>query len=339
MLLPRVSFSSKRFPGAFACARQLSTGAAHVPTSPLGAYKAFLASGPTLRTGYTDLFVRHANMQGRGQAAEFRLLCRTGEFNDQSSGQVSGFVQANLVAVPLENAFDFLRFCLHNPRACPLLDVTEPGDPVPRTVAPTADLRIDLPKYRVWRNGEVAEERDEVVDMWSRDMVGFLLGCSFSWEQLLTDAQLTPRHVEEGCNVPMYKTNLPNERVGPFGGQLVVSMRPYLPSQLGKVHQITSCYPGAHGGPIHWGDPSQIGVCVSGEPDWGDKVSMREGEVPAFWACGVTPQEALAEAQLPLAITHSPGHMFVADLMDSELLVPHHSTHSSLKGGNEAASM
>lgn len=256
-------------------------------------------------------------------AAKLRARCRTGEFTDQTSGSAMGFVQANLVAVRQEHAFDFLRFCLANPRACPLLDVTAPGDPVPRVVTDgTSDLRTDLPKYLVWRDGEVAEAREDVSDVWPDDMIGFLLGCSFTWEQMLHEAYCTPRQIEEQCNVPMYRTNIPNSAVGPFGGDLVVSMRPYRPEQLSTVAALTERYPGAHGGPIHWGDPSEIGVSIDGEPDFGDRVTVREGEVPVFWACGVTPQEALREAQLPLAITHAPGHMFVTDLTDSEIHVP-----------------
>jgi uncharacterized protein YcsI (UPF0317 family) len=288
-----------------------------LPASPL---VAFNASGSSLQTGLTHLFRRKSDID-RSPAASFRSLCRSGKFGGQTSGSVPGFVQANFVAVHQEHAFNFLRFCLLNPRACPLLDVTAPGDSVPNTLAPGADVRSDLPKYLVWKDGEVVEERSDVADMWGHDTVGFLLGCSFSWEQLLVDAGLPPRHMEQGCNVPMYRTSVSNTRVGPFGGHLVVSMRPYSPRKLGLVREITSRYPGAHGGPIHWGDPSAIGVCIDGEPDFGDKVVVRDDEVPVFWACGVTPQEALRAARLPFAITHAPGHMFVADLVDSELEV------------------
>jgi uncharacterized protein YcsI (UPF0317 family) len=302
--------------------RLLSTDVqAAMPHTPLLAYKEFLAAGPSLRTGYTNFFSRRSGVD-RSDAAKFRQRCRSGAFTDQTSGSVPGFVQANLVALPQEHAFDFLRFCLANPRACPLLDVTAPGDPAPRTVAADADLRTDIPKYWVWRDGQVAEERTDVSDLWSDGMVGFLLGCSFSWEHLLHEHYLTPRQIEERCNVPMYRTNVPNVAVGPFGGNLVVSMRPYLPSQLSTVAALTGRYPGAHGGPVHWGDAGEIGVNVQGPPDWGDQVTIREGEVPAFWACGVTPQEALRQAKLPLAITHAPGHMFVSDLTDSEIHVP-----------------
>ena len=290
--------------------------------SPLAAFKAL---GAGMRTGYTHLFAREDGVD-RSPAEVFRSLCRRGEHRSQTSGCVPGFVQANFVAVPREHAFDFLRFCLSNPRACPLLDVTEPGDPVPRGVAAGADLRTDLPRYRVWRDGRLAEERDEVCELWDADgtMVGFLLGCSFSWEQLLTDAGLTPRQIAEGRNVPMYATKLPNARCGAFGAELVVSMRPYLPEQVAEVARLTSEYPGAHGGPVHWGDPTELGIAADalGAPDWGEAVTVRDGEVPVFWACGVTPQNALIGAKLPFAITHAPGFMFITDLVDRELRVP-----------------
>lgn len=229
------------------------------------------------------------------------------------------------MALPRAHAFDFLRFCLTNPRACPLLDVTEPGDPVPRCVAPGADLRTDIPKYRVWRDGALAEERDEVGALWDADggMVGFLLGCSFSWEKVLTDAGLAPRQIEEGRNVPMFATNVPSARAGPFGAELVVSMRPYRPDQVAEVARLTGGYPGAHGAPVHWGDPTALGLSQEqlATPHWGEAVTIRPGEVPVFWACGVTPQNALMAAELPLAITHAPGFMFITDLHDRELRV------------------
>mmetsp|Transcript_3757 Transcript_3757/g.8112 ORF Transcript_3757/g.8112 Transcript_3757/m.8112 type:complete len:294 (-) Transcript_3757:123-1004(-) len=281
----------------------------------------FAPRSMSLRTAYSHLFSRRPGID-RSVAEAFRSRCRSGVFTQQTSGCAPGFVQANLVAVPHEHAFSFLCFCLANPRACPLLDVTSPGDPTPRMIACGADLRSDLPRYRVWRDGAVVDEPCDVSDVWSSSMVGFLLGCSFSWEQVLQEAGLTPRQVEQACNVPMYRTCIPNTPVGPFGGNMVVSMRPYLPSQLAAVAAITEQYPGAHGGPVHWDSPSEIGVCVESNPDWGERVRVREGEVPVFWACGVTPQEALREARLPFAITHAPGHMFVSDLTDSEILVP-----------------
>eukprot|EP00820_Chromera_velia_P017983 Cvel_27159.t1-p1 / transcript=Cvel_27159.t1 / gene=Cvel_27159 / organism=Chromera_velia_CCMP2878 / gene_product=UPF0317 protein GK2103, putative / transcript_product=UPF0317 protein GK2103, putative / location=Cvel_scaffold3344:2212-2747(-) / protein_length=178 / sequence_SO=supercontig / SO=protein_coding / is_pseudo=false len=177
-----------------------------------------------LRTGCTSEFSRLPDVD-RSPAHKFRALCRSGAFSQPTPGKVSGFVQANLVALPKAFAFDFLLFCLRNPQACPLLDVTEPGDPCPHSVAEGADLRKDVPRYRVWRDGKFVEERTDVTDLWGEDFVGFLLGCSFSWEFVLEEAGLPPRHVEEGRNVPMYKTSVPNKRSGAFGGELVVSMR------------------------------------------------------------------------------------------------------------------
>lgn len=301
--------------------RLLST----MPVSPLAAYRASTESAK-LCTAYTHAFQLSPG-EDRSSAHDFRQRCRTGDFDGQTSGVVPGFVQANFVALPLEHAFDFLTFCLRNPRACPLLDVTMPGDPCPRTVAPKADLRTDLPKYRVWRHGEVTEEVTNLMraDLWGETTVGFLLGCSFSWESLLAEHGLTPRQIEEGRNVPMYRTSLRNAAVGPFAGDLVVSMRPYLPAQIARVAELTARYPGAHGGPIHWGSPAALGLSpeqvIAGEPDWGESVSVRDGEEPVFWACGVTPQAALLEARLPLAVTHAPGHMLVCDLLDHELQV------------------
>ena len=296
------------------------------PTSPLAAY-AFQSAQASFQTAYTHVFSRRADADVAA-ASSFRERCRSKSYDGQTSGFAPGFVQANLVVLPHAHAFDFLRFCLSNPRACPLLEVTAPGDPRPLTVAPGADLRSDLPRYLIWRDGEVAEERTDVADVWRDDMVGFLLGCSFSWEHLLASAGLTPRHIEQGSNVPMFRTSLRNASAGAFGGHLVVSMRPYLPQQLHAVAEITARYPGAHGAPIHWGDPSALGIAPraleagGAGPDWGDAVPMRRGELPVFWACGVTPQEALREARLPLAITHAPGHMFITDLIDEELRVP-----------------
>lgn len=293
---------------------------ARLPISPL---ESLVGDKAAIRTGYTHLFSPVEGVD-RTAAQVFRAACRAGEYDGQTSGLLPGFVQANLVCLPEEHAFAFLAFALRNSRACPLLEITEPGDPCPRAIAPSADLRTDVPKYRVWRHGELLKEPTDIRDLWGGRMVGFLLGCSFSWEAQLTAANLTPRNVEMGCNVPMYRTNILNAPSGPFGGELVVSMRPYRPEVLDTVTAITSRYPGAHGGPIHWGDPSEIGIEESrlSSPDFGNAVEIRQGEVPVFWACGVTPHSALLSAKLPLAITHAPGHMFMTDLIDTELEVP-----------------
>eukprot|EP00854_Cymbomonas_tetramitiformis_P008496 gene8496-10092_t len=291
------------------------------PPSVFEDYKKLAQSGGQLRTGYTHQYADMDPSVDRSAAREFRAKCRSGEHTGQSSGFVMGFVQCNLVILPKENAFDFLSFALRNPKACPLLSVTSPGDPCPRNIAPGADIRTDIPKYRIWRDGKMSEEVTDITSLWTDDMVAFLVGCSFSWEGLLADAGLCPRHVEEGVNVPMFRTNLKNDKVGPFEGDLVVTFRPYATDKVAEVAAITSQYPGAHGGPIHWGDPSVLGLDDLTKPDWGDAVTIKEGEVPMFWACGISPQTAIMGAKLPLAITHAPGHMFIADVLDCELKV------------------
>jgi uncharacterized protein YcsI (UPF0317 family) len=251
--------------------------------------------------------------------AEVRRRARSGELAGPTPGLALGHVQANLVVVPRDLAFDFLLFCHRNPKPCPLLDVTEPGSPEPRLVAPGADLRTDLPRYRVWRNGELADEPRDLRDWWRDDLVGFLLGCSFTFESALLQAGVPVRHIEAGCNVPMYRTNVPCRPAGAFRGPMVVSMRPLTPAQAVKAVEVCSRFPRAHGVPVHFGDPSAIGIRDVARPDFGDPVEIRTGEVPVFWACGVTPQAVAMEVRPPLLITHKPGHMFVTDLRDTDL--------------------
>lgn len=267
-------------------------------------------------------------MVGGGGSA-LRAACRTNEFTSPTPGEAPGFVQANLVVVPVAYAFDFLMFCLSNPKACPLLDVTDPHSSSPREasrVAPGSDLATDVPRYRVWVDGEVAEEVDSVADVWEDEngvpMVGFLLGCSFSWEDTLAQQGFPPAHIAAGSNVAMYDTHIPNVPVGPFAGNLVVSMRPYKREHWEAVGGITGCYPGAHGAPVAYGDPDELGIKDVACPDYGDAVEIPEGTEPVFWACGVTPQSALKAAKIPLAITHAPGYMFVTDVRDEDLKAP-----------------
>lgn len=250
---------------------------------------------------------------------DVRLSARNGELREPTPGLAMGFVQANLVVVPQALAFDFLLFCQRNPRPCPLLDVTEPGDPEPRTVAPGADLRTDLPCYRVFENGRLIAEPHELNDWWRGDLVGFLLGCSFTFENALLQAGVPVRHIESGCNVPMFRTNRECRPAGVFRGPMVVSMRPLTPAHTILATQICRRYPRAHGAPVHFGDPAVLGIKDVQRPDFGDPVPIRAGEVPVFWACGVTPQAVAMEARVPFLITHKPGHMFVTDLRDSDL--------------------
>lgn len=251
--------------------------------------------------------------------AAVRMSARAGGWRKPTSGLALGYVQANLVVVPRELAFDFLLFCQRNPKPCPLLDVTDPGSPVPRLVAPDADVRTDVPHYCVYRHGELTEEPTDLLALWREDFVAFLLGCSFTFENALLQAGLPLRHIEQGCNVPMYRTNLACRPAGPFHGPMVVSMRPMTPRQAVTASRICARFPRAHGTPVHLGDPSTIGIRDIARPDFGDPVAIRAGEVPVFWACGVTPQAVAMQAKVPLLITHKPGHMFLTDLRDTEL--------------------
>jgi uncharacterized protein YcsI (UPF0317 family) len=230
-----------------------------------------------------------------------------------------GYVQANLVIVPRELAFDFLLFCQRNPKPCPLLDVTEPGRAEPALVAPGADLRTDVPGYCVYREGKLSEQPADLKGFWRPELVGFLLGCSFTFENALLQAAVPLRHIEAGCNVPMYRTSIACRPAGVFRGPMVVSMRPMTPGQAVRAVQVCSRFPRAHGAPVHIGAPAAIGIRDIARPDFGDPVEVRPGEVPVFWACGVTPQAVAMETRPPLLITHKPGHMFVTDLRDTDL--------------------
>ena len=290
-----------------------------LPPSPLEAFRRGI--GQVLRTGLSPAFEGAATNSSTA-AAQVRKQCRAGALTGPTAGLAPGHAQANLVCVPKAHAFDFARFCLLNPRPCPLLAIAATPTDLSPTIARDADLARDLPRYRVWRDGVVVEDVNDASHVWAGDeLTGFLLGCSFSWEQALADAGYPPRHVEAGTNVAMYVTNVENAASGPFGGRLVVSMRPYAPEAVPAVAALTEAYPAAHGGPVHWGDPAALGIGDLSAPDFGDAVRVAPGEVPVFWACGVTPQSALAEAALPLCVTHAPGHMFVCDLVDEALRV------------------
>lgn len=248
-------------------------------------------------------------------------MARSGDLHGNTSGLAAGFVQCNLVVLPAAWAHDFLRFCQANPRPCPLLAMNPaPGDPGLPGLG-EIDLRSDLPAYRVFRGGRVDEERHDIGELWQDDFVAFALGCSFSFEEALIAAGLDVRNVTEGVNVPMYRSNLPCATAGPFAADMVVSMRPFDAAGAIRAIQICTRFPDVHGAPVHLGDPAQIGIVDLGAPDFGDAVTVADGEVPLFWACGVTPQVALEQAAPPLAITHSPGCMLVTDRRNAELAV------------------
>lgn len=254
----------------------------------------------------------------RAHPREVRRWIREGGWTGPTAGLARGYVQANLVVLPREFAWDFLLFAARNPKPCPLLEVTDAGSPEPAGVAPGADLRTDLPRYRVFRGGRLEEEVTDIRALWRDDLVAFLLGCSFTFEEALLRAGVPVRHLELGCNVPMYVTDIPCRPAGVFAGKMVVSMRPIPGPLVSRAVRVTARYPRAHGSPVHVGEPAAIGIADLDRPDFGDPVPVRPGEVPVFWACGVTPQVAILEARVPLAITHAPGHMFITDLREEE---------------------
>lgn len=250
---------------------------------------------------------------------EARLAIRAGRWAGHTSGTAPNFVQGNLVILPADLANDFLRFCQRNPKPCPLLAVSEPGDPRLPRLGEDLDIRSDVPLYRVWRHGELVDEVTDIGPLWRDDLVSFVIGCSFSFEQPLLDAGIPLRHIAEGRNVAMFRSNLQTVPAGPFHGPMVVSMRPMSAADAIKAVQVTARLPQVHGAPVHLGDPAQIGIADLSRPDFGDPVAVLPGELPVYWACGVTPQAVVMEAKPEFCITHAPGCMLVTDLRDSQL--------------------
>ena len=248
-----------------------------------------------------------------------RLAARSGVLRGHTSGLCDGYVQANIVMLRDTWANEFLRFCQLNPKPCPLLDVTEPGVPVFRHLGQDVDVRRDVPRYRVYRNGELADEPADVEALWTDDMVAFAIGCSFSFEHALMEAGVPLRHIAMSRNVAMYRTSVDTIGTSRLAGKLVVSMRPMSVANAIRAIEITSRMPRAHGAPVHFGDPEAIGIADLAQPDWGDAVPVQPGEVPVFWACGVTPQAVVQQARPELCITHAPGHMLITDLRTAAL--------------------
>ena len=314
----------------------------------------------------------NANAYANKTGAEIRALCRGGAFEGPTAGVALGYTQVNLVILRAEAAEEFEAFCRANPKPCPLLERTAPGRYEPRSMAPHADVRTDLPRYRVLQHGRCVERPTSIQSYWldaippspfqgegrgegtiaeltphpalspqaergfqtipqgergfqttpgerGSDFVAFLIGCSFTFETALLKAGVPVRHIEEVKNVPMYRTNIACTPAGRFHGPLVVSMRPMTPAEAELATRITAAFPRVHGAPIHLGDPSAIGITDLARPDYGDAVTLRRGEIPVFWACGVTPMEAIIRAKLDIAITHEPGHMLVTDVTDESL--------------------
>lgn len=251
--------------------------------------------------------------------AAVRKLIREGKIMGQTSGMCDGYAQANLLILPKELTYDFLLFTQRNPKSCPVLEVGDVGSRLVKRMADGADIATDLPKYRVWENGVLNGEYTDISHLWRDDFVYFLIGCSFSFEGELMAAGVPVRHIEEGKNVPMYLTNIECDRAGIFHGKMVVSMRPMPADQVIRAVSITASMPRVHGSPIHIGDPEKIGIQDISKPDFGDAVTVKEGEIPVFWCCGVTPQSVVMSAKPPIAISHAPGHMFITDIKNSWL--------------------
>ena len=251
--------------------------------------------------------------------SEARTKIRKGEITTQTSGMCNGYAQANLCILPKKYAYDFLLFASRNPTSCPILEVLDEGSRYTRYMADHADIATDIPKYRIYRNGVLTEEVTDISAYWQDDFVSFLIGCSFSFEGELLDAEVPIRHIEQGRNVPMFLTNIPCEPAGIFHGNMVVSMRPIPYGQVVRAVTATAAMPKVHGAPVHIGDPVLIGIADITKPDFGDSVEIHAGDVPVFWPCGVTPQAAIMAAKPELAITHAPGHMFLTDVRNSVL--------------------
>ena len=256
---------------------------------------------------------------GAGIGLAERLRIRAAAHTGPTAGLAPGNVQANLVILPRVLAHDFLRFAQANPKPCPVLAVGDPGDPTLPGLARDLDLRTDLPRYRVWRDGILVDEPTDIKALWRDDLVSFPIGCSFSFEQALIEDGIEIRHISCNANVPMYRTNIPTVPAGPFHGPLVVSMRPMRPADAIRAIQITSRFPAVHGAPVHIGLPEAIGIGDINVPDYGDPVPIRPGELPVFWACGVTPQAVIAAVRPEFCITHAPGAMLITDLRNTSL--------------------
>lgn len=256
-----------------------------------------------------------------GTMAGLRAAIRSAAFSGHTAGLAPGKLQCNIAILPEAYALDFLRFCLRNPKPCPIVGVSETGDPALPTLGPDIDIRHDLPRYRLYRDGRFDSDATDIAGHWRDDMVTVALGCSFTFERALMAAGIAMRHVDQNLTVPMYRTSLPLEPAGRFGGNMVVSMRPLRGGDVPRAVEICARYPLAHGAPVHVGDPAAIGITALDQPDWGQAVRIDPDEVPVFWACGVTSQNALLAADIPFVISHAPGHMLISDV-DEEAASP-----------------
>lgn len=267
----------------------------------------------------------HANANAQSQPITFedlrgmsatkaRSYFRSGTYTGHTAGIAPGMLQGNVAILPTDYALDFSRFCQRNPQPCPLIGVSDTGDPMMRTLGQDIDIRTDVPKYRVYENGDLVDEVTDIAGLWRDDFVAFALGCSFSFEDALMSEGVNLRHIDDNKTVSMFVTNIETTPAGPFRGGTVVSMRPMSIKDAVRASAICARFPHAHGAPVHIGDPAAIGITNVNDPDWGDPTDFKDGEVPVFWACGVTPQNAIRSARPPICITHAPGSMLVTDV-------------------------
>lgn len=256
----------------------------------------------------------------RQDAQNLRARIRSGAHHGLTTGLAPGMVQLNLAILPKAWADDFKHFCELNPKPCPLVSMTEPGNPIfPSDIGDSLDARSDAPRYLVFRDGILAGEVTDLTDMWQDDFVAFGMGCSYSFEEALVSGGLSLRHIEQKTKVPLYVTNIATEPSGPFHGPTIVSMRPFLPEEAIRAVEITAKYPRVHGTPVHFGNPEMIGIDDIADPYSGAPPVIHENEVPVFWACGVTPQIIVEHAKPSICITHKPGHMLITDRLNTEL--------------------
>ena len=250
----------------------------------------------------------------RMDPVQLRQVFRSGGFRGTTANMANGFTQGNLAILPEKHALEFTRFCQRNPQPCPIVGISDTGNPAMPWLGEDIDIRTDLPSYNIYRDGAFEQSTIDILDYWQDDSVAFVLGCSLSFEEALLQAKIPLRHMEIDRIVPMYKSNIETVAVGPFGGGMVVSMRPMPVTDAIRASAITARFPHTHGMPVHIGDPSEIGIADLDQPDWGEPTVFRDGEVPVFWACGVTPQHAIRNAGIPLVVSHTPGSMLITDL-------------------------
>ena len=248
--------------------------------------------------------------------SQVRAAIRSGDYTAHTAGLGTGYLQANLAIMPQEYALDFMRYCQRNPKPCPLTGVSDTGSPILFTMGDGIDVRTDVPAYNIYRHGELTETVTNLISYWQDDFVAFALGCSFTFEHALRAAGLPVWHIENNTTVPMFRSNIDTVPAGPFHGKMAVSLRAIPNDRVDEVVEISRQFPLAHGAPVHVGDPSAIGITHIDRPHWGDPAPLPDGHTPVFWACGVTPQIAIEHAQLPICITHKPGHMLITDIAE-----------------------